>query len=143
MKTLRALCLVSMLTLTGCAGQKTQPEPSVKVVHEAVPQTVYQPPNPEPLQLENVRWFVITDENLAQQRAQITRLSASGFVVFAISARDYENLSGNLQELKRYIAQQRAIIEYYQTVTRTEESWLERNDKKREAQRQQFQNQNK
>ena len=137
MKTLYTLLLT--LFLVGCnSTPAVPPEPRVKVVTEAIQEAVYQPPSPSPLKLENVRWFVITDGTLAEKKAEIQRLSANGFVVFAITPKDYENLSGNFQELKRYIDEQRAIIIYYQTVTKTDDSWVEKNDKKREDQRRMF-----
>lgn len=137
MKTLYTLLLASILV--GCnSTPKVPAEPRVKVVTEAVPEAIYQPPTPAPLKLENIRWFVITDGTLAEKKAEIERLSANGFVVFAITPKDYENLAGNFQELKRYIDEQRAIIVYYQSVTKTDDSWLEKNDKKREEQRKLF-----
>ena len=40
--------------------------------------------------------------------------SIGDFVFFAISVPDYENLSLNMSELKRYIDQQKTIIVYYE-----------------------------
>ena len=39
----------------------------------------------------------------------------------AISIKDYENLSDNFAELKRYIEQQKAIIVYYEKAVKPKE----------------------
>lgn len=132
------------LMLTACETFGTKPqEPEVKVVHEAVELPVYQPPVPEPPQLDNVHFIVITRENLNEKIQEVERTLGQGFVVFAITPRDYEKLSGNMQELKRYQQEQKAIIEYYMSVTPTSESWAEINDKKQAEQRRKFQEENK
>jgi hypothetical protein len=40
----------------------------------------------------------------------------------AFSVKDYENLSLNIAELRRYIGQQKEIIIYYENATRPEPS---------------------
>ena len=39
------------------------------------------------------------------------------FVIFAITPVGYERMSANLQEIKRYIGQQKDIIYYYREAT--------------------------
>ena len=40
---------------------------------------------------------------------------------FALTPQGYEKMSGNLQEMRRYILEQKEIIVYYKTVTTPEE----------------------
>lgn len=134
--------LALTLLLSGCGVWSSKPEPepkpSVTVVKEQVPLSIYQPPDPVPVQLNDLAWVVITKENLSEKMLEIERITGNGFVVMAITPRDYENLATNMQELKRFIREQRAIILYYRDVTKTQEDWRDLNKKQIEAQRQQF-----
>lgn len=127
-----SIALIST-SLAGCAlfsGSRPDPAPPVETVTQRIPQEIYQPPLPNPVRLEDIRWFVITADNLDAQIARIENLQDGDFVVFAVTPRDYENMAGNLQELRRYVRQQREIIEYYREATRGSDSmeeWLERN----------------
>lgn len=127
------------LILSGCEMFATKPpEPTVKVVKEAVELAIYQPPDPAEMQLDGIKWIVITKENLNQKIPEVEKLTGQGFVIMAITPKDYENLANNIQELRRYIREQRAIILYYKNVTKTSEGWAEINDKKQAEQRRQF-----
>ena len=42
------------------------------------------------------------------------------FVIFGMTPQDYENMAFNLQELRRYIRQQKEIIIYYRDATKVE-----------------------
>lgn len=133
------MMLLSLL-VTGCSWIKSEPEPvpPVKVVKEQVPLAIYQPPSPAPIKLNDVSWIVVTRENLNQKIQEIEKITGNGFVIMAITPRDYENLAVNIQELKRYVREQRAIILYYREATKTTEDWTDLNNKKIEAQRQRF-----
>jgi len=68
---------------------------------------------PKPLQLNDTRVFVVTEENFDQFVEEFK--TVYGEVAFvALSMRDYENLALNIAELKRYIGQQTEIIVYYE-----------------------------
>ena len=116
MRTLSVLLMAMLLTGCGMFNQRPEPQP-VEVVTIQVPMEIYQPPNINPLQMENVRWYVITEENLESKMAEIRDRLGGEFVVFAMTPRSYENLSVNIQDIERYIAQQLKIIEYYQQAT--------------------------
>lgn len=128
------------LLVTGCSWIKSDPEPvkPVEVIKEQVPLAIYQPPAPAPIKLNDVAWVVITKENLQQKIAEIEQITGNGFVIMAITPRDYENLAINIQELKRYVREQRAIILYYREATKSTEDWTDLNNKKIETQRKKF-----
>ena len=42
------------------------------------------------------------------------RYQESGSVWYAITVKDYENLSVNLEELRRYIIEQQMLLQYYE-----------------------------
>lgn len=63
--------------------------------------------------LNNVKWYVVTEETLPQFLEQFRR--DNGAIAFmAVSVQGYENISMNVQELRRYILQQKAVIVYYE-----------------------------
>jgi len=141
MQTMKSLSLVlTMLFLVGCSsipGFKPQPmvapEPIIKTVTEYKTLEIYQPPLPEEIRLEGVEFFVITEKNMEEQIAKLEKLQSGKFVLFGLTPQAYENMAYNLQEIRRYIRQQKEIILYYRTATQTEdgtdsEDWLERNE---------------
>ena len=128
-KTLIAILALSLVS--GCSWLETKPtEPPVRVITEQVPMEIYQPPLPSEIRLEDVRWFVITPENFEEQVSELERLQGGEWVVFAITPQDYENMAYNLQELRRYIREQKEIVLYYRKATEADQdlnTWLERN----------------
>ena len=72
--------------------------------------------------MNDVKIYVVTEENYEQFLEEFN--SKNGKTAWiAISVKDYENLSLNFAELRRYIEQQKEIIVYYEdAVTPKEES---------------------
>ena len=68
---------------------------------------------PRQLDLNDITWFVVTDQNFAEFKKRYTKQNGS-FLFYAISVRDYETLALNMAEIKRYIEQQKQIIIYYE-----------------------------
>ena len=116
---MKALTLLLALTLlSGCASLKPDRiPPEIKIITEQVPVEIYQPPLPNPAMLRDVYWFVITEDNLEEKLEQIRKIQDADAVVFAITPADYENMSWNMQELRRIIRQQKELIIYYQEAT--------------------------
>ena len=68
---------------------------------------------PKPLQLNDTRVFVVTEENFDEFVKEFKDIY--GDVAFvALSMKDYENLAMNIADLRRYINQQGEIIVYYE-----------------------------
>tara|TARA_B100001094_G_scaffold273110_1_gene279337 strand:- start:1961 stop:2362 length:402 start_codon:yes stop_codon:yes gene_type:complete len=119
---------------SGCSLLPTvdfTPPPPVKVITEEVKVDIYQPPLPNEIGLENVEWFVITKNNWEESVAKVENLLGGDFVVMALTPKGYENMAYNLQEIRRYIRQQKEIILYYRKATEAadeSDEWLEKND---------------
>ncbi len=96
------------------------PEP-VKVITVEIQPEIYQPPLPQSVKLEDIRWVVITNDNLQEKIAELEKITGNDFVVFAITPHDYENLAYNLQEIRRYIRQLNEVVVYYRSVTKPKE----------------------
>ena len=69
--------------------------------------------HPKGVSLYPVTFYAVTAENFEEFKVKFEKENAD-FVFFALSVPDYENLSLNVAELKRYIDQQKTIIVYYE-----------------------------
>ena len=131
------------MLLTGCnlmprlewgpEPEIVQPEPQILTVTEKVPLRIFQPPLPAQIDLLDVNFFVITEDNLDEQIKKIEKLLDGQFVVFALTPDGYEKMAENFQEVRRYVRQQKEIILYYREATTetegtTAEEWLEHNE---------------
>lgn len=139
------ILLISLLLLGGCSVLQPQPlpapEPIIKTVTEYKTLEIYQPPLPKAIDLQDVEFFVITEKNFEEQVSRLQKMQDGTYVLFGITPQDYENMAYNLQELRRYIRQQKEIIIYYRQATQEDENtdaedWLERNEEVLEDQQQ-------
>lgn len=75
--------------------------------------------------------------NLQQKIAEIETMLDGEFVVLAVTPVGYEKLAANLQEIKRYINQQKDIIYYYRETTAPKgvEGWKKENAERQQNQR--------
>ena len=105
------LILVSSLLLltSGCASI----EPQVVLKTDYVVKDIPIQPRPKPLNLHRVKWYAVTPENMEEFLQRFEEESGIN-VFFAVSVPDYENMSLNVAELRRYINQQKALIIYYE-----------------------------
>lgn len=106
------LMLLSLILLANCAKE----EPVEIVRTEFVKKNVPIQPRPKGVQLNEVKWRVVNQDNLDEFIAEIQE--ADGFVFYAISPKGYENIALNIAELRRYILQQKEIIIYYEKALR-------------------------
>jgi hypothetical protein len=68
---------------------------------------------PRPLSLNDIHFYVVTPDT--RQNFETRFEKQNGVLVFyALSVRDYETLSLNMSEIKRFVAQQGGIISYYE-----------------------------
>lgn len=109
LKVLSALLL--SLLLSSCSGWDALKRIEVKTVE--VDRVIPTQNRPRQLDLNNLTWFVVTDQNFAEFKKRYTKQNGS-FLFYAISVRDYETLALNMAEIKRYIEQQKQIIIYYE-----------------------------
>lgn len=74
--------------------------------------------------------------NMQQKIAEVEAMLDGSFVILAITPDGYEKMAANLQEIKRYINQQKEIIFYYREATKPKgkDGWLEENAERQESQ---------
>ena len=107
-----SLLLMTVL-LSGCASF-WKPEKEIVTVTELVERNIPIVPHPKKVQLNDVKIYVVSPEvNYDEFMEEFTKKNGADSYV-AISVKDYENLSKNFVELRRYIDQQKQIILYYE-----------------------------
>jgi len=108
---------VMPLVLLPLAACQSMPTP-IEVTAKPVELNIIQPVDPQPVDMLKVQAKVLTKENVDAFIKQAQKdLGTDNPVFVALSTRDYEALSLNIQELKRYIVQQQRIIAYYKKAT--------------------------
>jgi len=68
---------------------------------------------PQQLNLSDITWYVVTKENFEEFKKRYEKENGM-FLFYVISVKDYEALSLNMAEIRRYIEQQKQIIIYYE-----------------------------
>lgn len=102
--------LVLLLVLSGCSLIPQQVEVQTKFVEKQIPIQGH----PKGLSLFPIQFYAVTEENFEEFKERFGKENGNNMVYFALSVPDYENLSLNMGELKRYIEQQKTIIVYYE-----------------------------
>ena len=104
------IVLLTLLILSGCGWR---PEPKVVTVTKVVKTEVPLVQHPKQVQLNDVKIYVVSKLNYEEFIKNYEKKNGADSYI-AISVKDYENLSLNFAELRRYIEQQKQIILYYE-----------------------------
>ena len=102
-----ALLMIPLLGITGCATTKT-----VKVLSEPVNSVALNPPNIRELELQGIKWFIVTPENIDEVFKKLEDQNKD-VVLFGITDDGYKGLALNLAQIRELLLQQKAIIEAY------------------------------
>jgi hypothetical protein len=89
--------------------------PEAKVITETKivrPNIPLQEP-PKAVSFPEVDWYVVTKDNMEEFIQRIEQ-DAGQIVYMAVTPKGYENLAVGMQDLRRYILQQKEIIVYYE-----------------------------
>ena len=109
--TVSSLLLLTLL-LSSC-GYLRKPEKEIVVKTVEVQKIVPIQPQPKPIDMIDVKFYVVTEENYEEFKEKFMKTN-NDYVFYAVSVHDYENLAFNMAELYRYIRQQKEIIIYYE-----------------------------
>ena len=93
--------------------QATKP---IEVVSIAKMPTIYDPPLPIELQLLDIDWTIYTPELMAQYLKDIENGDAPRQAFYSLTTKEYENLSMNMADQKRYLKEILSIIGYYRQI---------------------------
>ena len=99
--------------VNGCSWLSGTKDLNVKTIQ--VDRNIPIQPWPKPISMNGIHFYVVTEENLEDFKQRFLKKN-SELVFIAMSVRDYENLAFNVQDVKRYIKQQKEIIIYYEIV---------------------------
>jgi hypothetical protein len=68
---------------------------------------------PRPVALNDIHFYVFTEQNFEEFKKRFIQENAD-LVGYVLSVRDYETLSINMAEIKRFLQQQKQLIIYYE-----------------------------
>ena len=119
--------LLATLLLSGCASF-WKPEKEIVVQTKIVERNIPIVPHPKQVRLNDVKIYVVSPEvNYDEFMEKFTKKNGADSYI-AISVKDYENLSKNFSELRRYIDQQKKIILYYEEAVKPSEEKIDGTD---------------
>tara|TARA_B100000902_G_scaffold225509_1_gene214103 strand:- start:1556 stop:2038 length:483 start_codon:yes stop_codon:yes gene_type:complete len=137
--------------LTVISGCSLLPNKQVEIITKPVELEIVQPVLPRPLNLKEPRWYVVSDAKIIEACLKdpetkkpncklgredkypegytyldrfiddIKKQHGGDIVFVAMTVEDYELMTYNTQELKRYINQLGEVIVYYRNVTVNDE----------------------
>ena len=90
----------------------------IQVTTIEVSKTPLNLPNPDPLQLQDVEWIIITKDNAMEI---FDKLKAAGgeYALFAVEDTGYEKIQINFTDIRNKLAEQRQLLlaykEYYES----------------------------
>jgi hypothetical protein len=98
-----------------------RPEPKIVTVTKTVKTVIPTVNLPKQVQLNDIKIYVVSADNYQEFKKEFEAKNGPDAYI-AISVKDYENLSLNFAELRRYIEQQKEIIVYYEKAVAPEET---------------------
>jgi len=104
----KILLIAFMILLAGCSvGEKR-----VKIFSVEEPRAKLNLPKPEALDLEKVRWIIITSENAEQV---FKKLEDAGIdpVLFGLTDKDYEMIARNFAQIRQKLQETNNLLEEY------------------------------
>ena len=110
-----AVALIVLMTVYSCSLIPKQ----VDVISKPLDRQIAQPMLPRGIDLKEPYWYVVSEKNIDEFLDRWKK--EEGRIVFvAMSIPDYELMSYNMQELKRYINELKEVVVYYRKVTTKE-----------------------
>jgi len=115
MRLLHRLLMACPVALSLAACQTT---PKLNVYSSPIDLEIMQPGAPAPVKMKNVNFRVVNKDNFKAFVDEQIKMQGNPNPVFVvISLKDYQAMSLNLADIKRYIDQQQQIIIYYKKAT--------------------------
>jgi len=110
MKKLIILLPLLALFLVGCASKP--PIKQIEVTTTAIEKLPLSLPSPAPLELQEVEWMIVTEENIEEAWALLTSKN-EGVALFALRHGDYERLALNIKEIRALLGEYIVILKKY------------------------------
>ena len=104
------LLIVGVLMLGGCSSTPKVKE--VAITTTAIEKLPLSLPNPQPLELQQVGWIIVTEENI-EEVWQLLKDKNEGVALFALRHGDYERLALNIKDIRAQIGEYVVILKQY------------------------------
>lgn len=104
------VALTSLLLLSACGRSAPEPVTPIQVRTIETPRPAPVVPSVDQLQLRDVKWTIVTQDNVNEVFASLPGEA----VLFAVTTDGYEALALNLSDVRAMIQQQQKIIAIYQ-----------------------------
>ena len=107
--------LILITFLTSCSSVK-----KLEIFKEEVPRAKLNLEKPSPLQMEKIRWHIITSQNAEEV---FKKLEEDGIdpVLFGLTDKDYELLSKNFAKIRNQLKIQNDLIDKYKEYYESED----------------------
>ena len=117
MKKLLTYLTASILLLSSCSWK---PEKEIVTVEKVVNPTIAIAQKPKAVKMLEAKIIVITEKNLPEVIKKV-KAGMGEFVIYGLDPASFKNLALNLEEIKRYIEQQKEVILYYEEAVKPKE----------------------
>ena len=104
------LMVIGVMMLGGCASKPTIKQ--IEVTTTAVEKLPLSLPNPAPLEMQEVGWMIVTEENI-DEAWQLLKDKNEGVALFALRHGDYERLALNIKEIRALLGEYIVILKKY------------------------------
>ena len=112
MMKVKSIILISCLfVIANCSMMPTAKPVEVVTIAEPVP--LYHPPLPLEVGLVDIDWEILTPELMKEYLENYENGSAPAIAYYSLTSKEYENLSMNMAEIKRYLRDTLSIVKYY------------------------------
>lgn len=108
---IKYVLFITLLFITACSST-VQPDKPIEVRTIEVLKPTPIVPQVDTLQLRDVKWVVLTPDNVDTKFSEIENGEA---VFFALTVNGYENIALNLSDIRSLIEQQKSIIAIYES----------------------------
>ena len=105
----KILAIAIMILLTGCSigGEKR-----IKIFSVEEPRQKLDYPMPTALQLEELKWIIITSENAQEVFAKLEEAGIDP-VLFGLTDKDYQVLARNFAQIRQKLQETNNLLEEY------------------------------
>jgi hypothetical protein len=101
---------VIVLFLVGCSSTPKVKE--IAITSTAIEKLPLSIPNPQPLELQEVEWIIVTEKNI-EEVWQLLQDKNEGIALFALRHGDYERLALNIKDIRAQLGEYIVILKKY------------------------------
>ena len=104
------MLMVAVIFLAGCSSAPKVKE--VAITTTAIEKLPLSLPNPQPLELQQVEWIIVTEKNI-EELWQLLKDKREGVDLFALRHGDYARLALNIKDIRAQLGEYVVILKQY------------------------------